>query len=76
MVFQNYALYPHMSVFDNIAYPLENQRMKKDEVRERVTKTAGCSASPSTSSADRATCPASDSAWRWVARSFGSRRSS
>jgi multiple sugar transport system ATP-binding protein len=40
MVFQNYALYPHMSVFDNIAYPLESQRMKKDAIRERVTKTA------------------------------------
>jgi multiple sugar transport system ATP-binding protein len=40
MVFQNYALYPHMSVFDNIAYPLESQGVKKAEVRERVTKTA------------------------------------
>jgi multiple sugar transport system ATP-binding protein len=40
MVFQNYALYPHMSVYDNIAYPLESQRMKKADVRERVTKTA------------------------------------
>jgi multiple sugar transport system ATP-binding protein len=40
MVFQNYALYPHMSVFDNIAYPLQSQRMKKDAIRERVTKTA------------------------------------
>ena len=40
MVFQNYALYPHMSVYDNIAYPLESQKMKKAEVRERVTKTA------------------------------------
>ena len=40
MVFQNYALYPHMSVYDNIAYPLESQKMTKAEVRERVTKTA------------------------------------
>jgi multiple sugar transport system ATP-binding protein len=40
MVFQNYALYPHMNVFDNIAYPLESQGVKKDEIRERVTKTA------------------------------------
>ena len=29
MVFQNYALYPHMSVFDNIAYPLESQKVPK-----------------------------------------------
>src|SRR6266850_1106280 len=40
MVFQNYALYPHMSVFDNIAYPLESQGVRKAEVRERVTATA------------------------------------
>jgi multiple sugar transport system ATP-binding protein len=40
MVFQNYALYPHMSVFDNIAYPLESQGVKKAEIRERVGKTA------------------------------------
>jgi multiple sugar transport system ATP-binding protein len=40
MVFQNYALYPHMSVFDNIAYPLESQGAKKNEIRERVAKTA------------------------------------
>jgi multiple sugar transport system ATP-binding protein len=40
MVFQNYALYPHMSVYDNIAYPLESQKVKKAEIRERVTKTA------------------------------------
>ena len=40
MVFQNYALYPHMSVFDNIAYPLESQGMKKADIRDRVTKTA------------------------------------
>jgi multiple sugar transport system ATP-binding protein len=40
MVFQNYALYPHMSVFDNIAYPLESQGVRKPEIRERVTQTA------------------------------------
>jgi multiple sugar transport system ATP-binding protein len=41
MVFQNYALYPHMSVFDNIAFPLESQRMPKSEIKERVQRTAG-----------------------------------
>ncbi len=40
MVFQNYALYPHMSVYDNLAYPLESQGFKKPDVRSRVTKTA------------------------------------
>ncbi|HZV51852.1 MAG TPA: sn-glycerol-3-phosphate ABC transporter ATP-binding protein UgpC [Candidatus Dormibacteraeota bacterium] len=40
MVFQNYALYPHMSVFDNIAFPLAARRLPKREIRERVTRTA------------------------------------
>jgi multiple sugar transport system ATP-binding protein len=40
MVFQNYALYPHMSVFDNIAYPLASQGVPKAERRERVERTA------------------------------------
>ncbi|MFP5323141.1 MAG: sn-glycerol-3-phosphate import ATP-binding protein UgpC [Gammaproteobacteria bacterium] len=41
MVFQNYALYPHMSVFDNMAYGLKIQRLPKDEIRARVEKAAG-----------------------------------
>jgi len=40
MVFQNYALYPHMSVFDNIAFPLRSRRLRRDEIRERVERTA------------------------------------
>jgi multiple sugar transport system ATP-binding protein len=40
MVFQNYALYPHMSVFDNIAFPLRQKRTKKAEVGERVAEVA------------------------------------
>ena len=36
MVFQNYALWPHMSVFDNVAFPLKLRRLPKSEVRERV----------------------------------------
>jgi multiple sugar transport system ATP-binding protein len=40
MVFQNYALYPHKKVFDNIAYPLQLRRIAKDEIRLRVTETA------------------------------------
>src|SRR6476660_2279162 len=38
MVFQNYALYPHMSVYDNIAYPLESQGMKKPDIKDRVSR--------------------------------------
>ena len=40
MVFQNYALYPHMSVFDNIAFSLKLRRTPKNEIRKRVEKTA------------------------------------
>src|SRR5579864_4621732 len=41
MVFQNYALYPHMSCFDNIAYGLRMRRMAKAEIRTRVDRAAG-----------------------------------
>jgi sn-glycerol 3-phosphate transport system ATP-binding protein len=40
MVFQNYALYPHMSVYDNMAYGLKIRRLPKGEILERVKKTA------------------------------------
>ena len=40
MVFQNYALYPHMSVFDNLAYSLKNRGTPKDEIARRVEDTA------------------------------------
>ena len=40
MVFQNYALYPHMSNFDNMAYGLRIQGVPKDEIRTRVDKAA------------------------------------
>ena len=40
MVFQNYALYPHMSVYDNIAYGLKNRKTPKDEIDRRVREAA------------------------------------
>ena len=40
MVFQNYALYPHMSVYDNMAYGLKIARLPKAEIEERVQKAA------------------------------------
>jgi len=36
MVFQNYALYPHMNVFENIAFPLKALKLPKDEIRKKV----------------------------------------
>jgi len=41
MVFQNYALYPHMSVYDNMAYGLKIANVPKKEIRQRVDKAAG-----------------------------------
>jgi iron(III) transport system ATP-binding protein len=38
MVFQTYAIWPHMSVFDNVAYPLQVRRVRKDVIREKVAK--------------------------------------
>ncbi|HKN40765.1 MAG TPA: sn-glycerol-3-phosphate ABC transporter ATP-binding protein UgpC [Acidimicrobiia bacterium] len=40
MVFQNYALYPHLSVFENIAFPLRLRQLPGDEVRRRVEEAA------------------------------------
>ena len=38
MVFQSYALWPHMKVFSNVAYPLQVKRVSRQQVRERVTE--------------------------------------
>ena len=40
LVFQNYALYPHMTVAQNIAFPLVNRKVKKAEIQERTAKMA------------------------------------
>jgi multiple sugar transport system ATP-binding protein len=40
MVFQNYGLYPHMTVFDNMAFGLKRRKMPKDEIDRRVRKSA------------------------------------
>ena len=40
MVFQNYALYPHMTVYDNMAFGLKLRNMPNDEIRQRVTRAA------------------------------------
>jgi len=38
MVFQNYAIFPHMNVFDNLAFGLRMHKVPKPEIKERVTK--------------------------------------
>ena len=40
MVFQNYALYPHMTVYKNMAFPLKMHKMPKDEIKKRVESAA------------------------------------
>lgn len=40
MVFQNYALYPHMNVFDNMAFGLKLRKFKKEEIKKRVDEAA------------------------------------
>jgi putative spermidine/putrescine transport system ATP-binding protein len=38
MVFQNYALFPHMTVYENLAYPLQVRKLSKSEIAERVAR--------------------------------------
>ena len=40
MVFQNYALYPHMTVFDNMAFGLKLRKVPKEEIKRRVEEAA------------------------------------
>ncbi|MGN1027394.1 MAG: ABC transporter ATP-binding protein, partial [Faecousia sp.] len=40
MVFQNYALYPHMTVYDNIAFALKLRKIPKDEIDKKVKEAA------------------------------------
>ena len=47
MVFQSYALYPHMSVYDNMAFGLENIGMPRAQIEAKVSAAAASSASTS-----------------------------
>jgi spermidine/putrescine ABC transporter ATP-binding subunit len=38
MVFQNYAIFPHLSVFDNVAFPLRARRLPNEQIQERVKR--------------------------------------
>ncbi|MBA5790546.1 sugar ABC transporter ATP-binding protein, partial [Escherichia coli] len=40
MVFQNYALYPHMTVYDNMVFGLKLRKMPKDDIKKRVEHAA------------------------------------
>lgn len=42
MVFQNYALYPHMTIYDNMAFGLKLRHTPKDEIDQKVKKQLRC----------------------------------
>ena len=70
-VFQNYALFPHLTVEENVAFGLRYKKRPKDETHERVRRRAGAGAADRASrSGSPASSPAaSSSASRWRARS-------
>ena len=75
MVFQNYALYPHMSVRENIGFALEQRRLGRAEIDKRVTRRRASSTSACCSIASPSSSPAVNaSAWRWAAPSCAIRR--
>ena len=68
MVFQNYALYPHMTVFDNMAFGLKLRKVPKDEIARKVEEATCWIVS-------RRLCPVvRDSVLHWVVQSFVIRR--
>ena len=40
-VFQRYALFPHLNVFENVAFPLREQKLPRDEIEQKVTRLSG-----------------------------------
>jgi ABC-type Fe3+/spermidine/putrescine transport system ATPase subunit len=65
MVFQSYALFPHMSVFENVAYGLKVRRVPRPEIARRVAEALRVVGSRSSGTARCASFPAASSnAWR------------
>ena len=74
MVFQNYALYPHMTVYDNIGFALKLAKVPKAEIDRRVRQASKILELDRTSTESPGSSPAvSASASRWAGRSFASR---
>ena len=77
MVFQNYALFPHMTVGGNLAFPLEVRGVEPALRRERVSGlSAWCNWRDSRTGGRRSSRAVSSNGWRSPARSCSSRRSS
>ena len=58
MVFQNYALYPHMTVFENMAFGPKLNKTPKEEIKRRVEEAARIRISRTCSTVSRRLCPA------------------
>lgn len=77
MVFQNYALYPHMSVRENIAFCLEQQKLPKAEIQQRIATAAETLHITDCSTVALGSFQVANvSAWQWAGRSCEIRRSS
>ena len=75
MVFQNYAVWPHMSVFENVAFGLRLQRPARAEIAERVDRISARSGWRASSAVIRGSSRVvSSSAWRWRVRWWSSHR--
>ena len=75
MVFQNYALYPHMTVFDNMAFGLKLRKVPKDEIARKVEEAAKIlDLSHLLDRKPRQCLVVRDSVLHWVVRSFVIRR--
>ena len=73
MVFQNYALYPHKSVYDNLAFPLRLRKLAKAELEQRVRRIARLLELEEHLQRRPRQLSGSASAWRWAGRSCASR---
>ena len=76
MVFQNYALYPHQTVRQNLAFGLQQRKVSRDVIASGSNRSALCSRSTSSSTASRLSSRVdSVSGWPWGARWLEARRS-
>ena len=73
MVFQNYALFPHMTIHENLSFPLQVRKLPKEEIEQRVQKALDmvelAASAPAVRPSSR---EASSSGWPWLARSCSS----
>lgn len=78
MVFQSYALFPHMNALDNVAYGLESSGMRRKEARERAEEglalvgLPGMGQRPPSSPAGSSSASRSPAHWCWSRRFFSS----